>query len=354
MANVELLSLSDTDRWSEYLQKLPIDQQDIYFTPEYYHLHEELGDGKAHCFVFEQSGDLALYPFLINSVNNLGFDLNKEFFDIQGAYGYNGVACSSYDAGFVDSFYTAFAAWCRDENIIAEFTRFHPLLRNQRFSAEYLDIVFDRKTVFVNLEQSYSEIFSHYQHTTKRQIKRATNRNNLTMRRFDNNAEILKAFWYIYNETMDRAAAIPYLYFNKDYFRQLLQTTSNSCFVAYSDDVAVAAIIAFYNSTYVHGHLGGALTNYLKMSPYSFLYDQIIQFGMDKGCKYYHVGGGRTNNPDDALLNFKLNFSQDMLDFFIGKKIWNPAVYEMIIEQWEKSNPEKREKYAHHLLKYRY
>jgi hypothetical protein len=354
MADFELLSLSDTSKWSEYLHKLPIDQQDIYFTPDYYRLYEELGDGKAQCFVFQQGNDLALYPFLMNSVNQCGFDLDKEYFDIQGAYGYNGVISSTYDPDFFDAFHKAFCYWCRDKNIIAEFTRFHPLLSNQRFSARHMNIVFDRKTVFVNLDQPFRDIYHHYQRTTKKQIKRAYDRYKLTMRRLDNDAEILDAFWDIYTVTMKRAAADPYLYFNKDYFRKLLQTTSNSCFVAYFNDVAVAAIITFHNSTYIHGHLGGALTNYLGMSPYSLLYDQIIKFGLEKSCKYFHVGGGRTTNPDDPLLKFKMNFSSDTHDFFIGKKIWNPGVYAKVVEQWEERHPNRKEKYKHHLLKYRY
>jgi hypothetical protein len=349
-----ILSSKQSVEWRSLMNQLPVKWQDIYFTPEYYRLYEELGDGSAQCFVFSKGNDLALYPFLINSVNKIGFELDKEYFDIQGAYGYNGVVSSSNDPTFIHAFYLTFDKWCIENSIIAEFTRFHPILRNQRFSANHMDIVFDRKTVFVNLEQSYYDIFNHFQRTTKRQIKRATNRYDLTVRRFEKDTKILDTLWGIYTETMERAGADQYLYFNKDYFRQLLHSTSSSCFVAYSEEVAVAAIIVFHNSTYVHGHLGGALTNYLKMSPYSFLYDQIIRFGMDKGCKFYHVGGGRTNDPDDALLKFKLNFSQDMLDFFIGKKIWNPAVYALVVEHWEKRNPEKKEKYQHHLLKYRY
>ncbi len=75
--NSGILTLDDKDRWNEYLQALPLNQQDIYYTPEYYALYQNLGDGQAKCFYFEKDGNLAMYPFLVNSVNNLGFDLNK-------------------------------------------------------------------------------------------------------------------------------------------------------------------------------------------------------------------------------------------------------------------------------------
>ena len=35
----EVLSLKNKKEWSALLSKLPIEQQDIYFTPEYYELY---------------------------------------------------------------------------------------------------------------------------------------------------------------------------------------------------------------------------------------------------------------------------------------------------------------------------
>ena len=77
-----ILTLSEKDEWSKLLDKLPIEQQDIYYTPDYYELYERNGDGKAMCFVYEKNDDVALYPFLIKCINNLGYELDEEYFDI--------------------------------------------------------------------------------------------------------------------------------------------------------------------------------------------------------------------------------------------------------------------------------
>jgi lipid II:glycine glycyltransferase (peptidoglycan interpeptide bridge formation enzyme) len=352
--NSKLLSLENSKEWNSYLKELPKEQQDIYFTPEYYQLYENLGDGKAQCFVFQSGADIALYPFLINSVNKLGFKLNQEYQDIQGAYGYNGIITSTNQPKFITAFYQEFNTWCSQNNIIAEFTRFHPLLKNHLFSEKNLDVILDRKTVVVNLQKIYSDIFKNFQRTTRKQISRAINRHNLRVERFEKSPDIIEIFYPIYVETMDRVKAETYLYFTKDYFSQLIDKTQSICFVAYREDNPVASIIVFYNDIYIHGHLGGAITKYLDLSAYSFLYDQIIQYGISKSCHYYHVGGGLTNSEDDALLNFKLNFSQQTCNFFIGKKIHNQEVYSDIISQWEFKNPEKCLKHKHYLLKYRY
>jgi hypothetical protein len=350
----KILSLSNEHEWQYYLKSLPLEQQDVYYTPEYYSLYESHGDGKAQCFVFEMDGDVAMYPFLCNSVNRLWYNTDKEYFDIQGAYGYNGVISSSYNPLFVAAFYSEFDKWCKQNGIIAEFTRFHPLLNNYRFSENNMQIIFDRKTVFIDLRQEYKEICKQFQRTTKKQIRRAVDRYHLTVERHENSPESMELFYPIYEETMSRVIAEEYLHFSKEYFQELLKFKSTICFVAYKDRTAVAAIIAFYNFTFIHGHLGGAIESSLEMSPFSLLYTEMIRFGIEKRCHFLHVGGGSTTAPGDSLLQFKLNFSPTMADFYIGKRIHNKEVYDAAVTRWEAKRPDGIVKYKHHLLKYRY
>lgn len=58
----EIIDLKDSDSWKSLLAKLPLEPQDIYYTPEYYSLYENYGDGKARCFVYEKDWDIALHP----------------------------------------------------------------------------------------------------------------------------------------------------------------------------------------------------------------------------------------------------------------------------------------------------
>jgi hypothetical protein len=354
MDKYEIFELSSSHNWNDRLQRLPINQRDIYFTPEYYRLYEKLGDGKANCFFFEMGEYFALYPFLINSVNELGYKLNNDYYDIQGAYGYNGVVTNTSSEEFRKKFYTALNYFCKSNNIIAEFTRFHPLLRNETFSKDYLQVVFDRKTVYIDLQKEYLKIFNNFQTTTRKQIKRAIKRYVLKLEIAEKSISNISSFIEIYHQSLKRIKSDNYLYFNKSYFEELLLTTKSVCFFALLDDKPIAAIIAFYNDNYVHGHLGGALTEYLSMSPYSLLYSEMIQFGQKKGCKFLHVGGGVTKYPDDQLLKFKLNFSSSTSDFFVGGKIHNQEIYNDVVKQWKARYPEKNDIYKNYLLRYRY
>jgi len=354
MSDYKVLTHSDAKLWSEYFFRLPNCQQDIYFTPEYYKLYEDYGDGIAHCFIYEKDGDIALYPFLKNSVNEIGYILDDQYYDIQGAYGYNGIVSTTDKEHFINSFYLAFDDYHAKSNIIAEFTRFHPLLENYKFSQERMSVFFDRKTVFVDLKNSYESILHDFQKTTRKQLKRCHHKHNLEVEIIENDISQIEVFYSIYTEAMARVQSIEYLYFNIEYFRKLISTTKSALFIAKQECKPIAAIIAFYNDYYIHGHLGGALTDFLNTSSYSLLYSEIIKFGKEKGCKYFHVGGGATNEIDDKLLLFKLNFSDTTADFYIGKKIHNQLIYDNVIKQWENKFPEKTDLFKNRILKYRF
>ena len=332
---------------------LPIEQQDIYFTPEYYALYEEYGDGKAHCFVFQKDGNLILYPFLKNSINALGYQLDNEYFDIQGAYGYNGIVSSSKDKNFINTFHACFEKYCIENNIIAEFTRFHPLLQNVDMASDKTKIVYDRKTVFFDLSKELSEIFSLFQHSTKKQIRRAENRYHIQIKTYTKPYEHVNILYDIYTQTMNKVNASPYLFFNKEYFSNLLQLENVVLFIAYYEDKPIACISALYAKDYFHGHLGGSLLEFLKMYPNDLLYKEMISYAKKIQCKYLHIGGGDTSDINNSLLNFKMNFSKDVTDFYIGKTIYNEVVYNMIIEQWKTNHPLSYQKHAMKLLGYR-
>jgi hypothetical protein len=351
--NYKILSLEDRDQWNSYLNRLPLDQQDIYFTPEYYSLYENYGDGKAYCFVFEKEGNTALYPFLINSINKLGYELDKEYFDIQGAYGYNGVVSSSYDVDFIESFYSAFNQFAIENRIVAEFTRFHPLIENHLFSNNYLPLIYDRKTVYLELNKEIDEIISQYKKSTRQEYRWCKSKFNLIVKVLENKDTKLNEFYTIYYDSMTRVNSNKYLFFSKNYFQDLINNVPNVSFYVYYDDKLIAAAITFIHGNYMQGHLGGTLTEYLYMSPNTLLYTEMAIIGKNAGCKYFHIGGGTNDDLSNKLLKFKLNFSSTTKDFFIGKRVYNEEIYSQICRQWKENFPNSYQIHSNKLLGYR-
>jgi lipid II:glycine glycyltransferase (peptidoglycan interpeptide bridge formation enzyme) len=350
----KILSLSNKQEWKDYLNKLPLEQQDVYYTPEYYSLYENYGDGKAECFVFEKDGEIALYPFLINSINKLGYELDKEYYDIQGAYGYNGVVSSSYNSDFIESFYNAFQKYCNENNIIVEFSRFHPLLENQLFSSSHLNVIFDRPTVYINVNKPEKELWSDLQKTTRKQINRCYKRYQVKVELFEKNEFDLNTFTNVYWESMKRVESNKYLFFNEKYFKQLLNQPNTIQYIASIDDIPISTIIAIKGKRILHGHLGGTIKEYLNISPFSMLYWEMIKTAKKESLDFVHVGGGNTTKKDDKLLSFKKHFSNLQEDFFIGKKIYNQIIYDEIINQWKIKHTKSYKNNSKKILGYRY
>ncbi len=78
----EVYSLIRFDIYNSFFYQLPSTKRDVYFTPSYYSLYQNYGDGEALCFSFEKDGNIALYPFLKNPITPLGYELDKEYYDI--------------------------------------------------------------------------------------------------------------------------------------------------------------------------------------------------------------------------------------------------------------------------------
>jgi len=352
--NYKICDLSQKKEWKKYLDSLPISQQDIYFTPEYYELYETKGDGKAQCFVFKDNGDIALYPFLINSVNKLGYKLKDEYYDIQGAYGYNGVVSSSYNMEFRRKYFNLFTEYCKENNIIAEFTRFNPILENHKFS-NYLNVIKNNQNIILDL--SIKDIWmDSYEHPTRKNINKAI-RNELKVKYFSG-FEItnyyIRKFFDIYMDTMTRNSADDFYYFNKEYFQEIARKLLKNAlyFFTFKDEIAISCELVLLSKKIGYSFLGGTLSKYFEFRPNDILKHEIINVLKQRQYNYFCLGGG--SSVDDGIFNYKKKFAKNgIFDFYIGKKIHNQQTYDKVVKQWEEKYPEKKEKYKNYLLKYR-
>lgn len=357
MEHFEILDVNDSNRWTVYLEEFLANRKDIYFAPEYYKLYEERNEGKALCFVYKTSEGVALYPFLINSVNHLGFSLEKEYFDIQGAYGYNGILTNCYEPTFIDGFYNSFDIYCKQNNIIAEFTRFHPVFQNQRFAVNHMHVLFDRETVVVDLTQNYDEIWlKEYSSKNRNMIRKAEKQGYISKILTKPLSDDVNNFISIYQRNMEMVGAEDYYYFNKEFFYNIFSLQKGVVYLFNIEDCngqVASSSIFFYYGDFFHYHLSGR-TSSADNSVNNFLLNEAVKFAKSMGAKTFHLGGGRSSAPDDSLLKFKSNFSKTHLPFYIGKRLHNQDVYDEVVRQWEARFPEKSGKYKNHVLKYRY
>lgn len=350
-----IYTLEQEDVWRQALYRLPSSQRDVYMLPEYYALYQDDQDCVANCFVFEQKGDIALYPFFLGRVNSLNYlDLPKECFDIQGAYGYNGVCSSTASEDFAMGFRAAFLEYCQEQAVVAEFVRFNPVLKNHLFSSGYMDTIPNSQNLVVDLTQSEEEIWSKgFEHSARKNINKAK-RNGLTVT-LDNSIERLEQFAKIYENTMSRRGSEDFYHFGVDYFRRIAkQMPSNSAFFfTESDGIPVSVELVLHSDYVAYSFLGGTLSEYLPLGANALLKHAIILEMKRRGISYFCLGGGYEAN--DGIFRYKRKFAiNGITDFFIGKKIHQPDLYNVIVRQWENRFPQYVEKYGNRILKYRY
>lgn len=344
-----LLTLHDKEEWNTYIERIPSDKRDIYFTPEYYSLYQNYGDGEACCFVFEKDGDIVLYPFLRNPIATLGYQLDKEYFDIQGAYGYNGIVASSYENNFISSFWESFDVWCQKNSIVAEFSRFHPLLNNQNLASPKMKTFYSRHTVALDLTDD--DIWMNQISSKNRNMIRKAEKEGVAIIESDD----YETFRKLYNGTMTDLHAEGFYFFPPEYYNEYKQTFKNKsllCLALYEGKV-IAGSMFMYSNDYAHYHLSARNREYSRLAANNLILWYGIQKAKERGCKWLHFGGGTTGNDDDSLLKFKRDFSKTLGEFWIGKRVHNEIVYNEIIQQWQANYPESYSANKIKLLGYR-
>lgn len=351
MSKYTVLELKDSELWREYIEKMPASQQDVYYTPEYYSLYQNYGDGQAQCFVFEDDGQTAIYPYLINSVNAKGYELDDEYFDIQGSYGYNGIISSTDEETFIRNFHRCFDSYCNNRHIIAEFSRFNPLLENVKMASPDMKLILSRLTVKLDLQLDLEDIWMQQFATKNRNVIRKTEKEGVIICE----SEDYETFRRLYNGTMENVSADDYYFFPTSYFDEYKEKFKGESILIFAmlNNEPIAGSMFMFSKDYAHYHLSARDKNYYKLAANNLVLWYGIQKAKERGCKWFHLGGGTTGDESDRLLHFKRNFSKESGEFWIGKRVHIQDVYDKVVGQWQKNYPEKWNENKIKLLGYR-
>jgi lipid II:glycine glycyltransferase (peptidoglycan interpeptide bridge formation enzyme) len=343
------LNTGSKEEWNHYLSL--IKEKDVFFTPEYYEVFEKNGDGEACCFVFCEDGKIAIYPYMKVNLYNKGYELKNDYYDIEGVYGYNGVIYNSDDTSFRKNFYTHFTNFCKDTNIISEFTRFHTLIKNHNFSQDFLNIMYNRKTVYLYLRKDYDDIWNNSYSSENRNMIRKAQKNNINIIPLEDTG----LFFKLYQDTMLSVKAEEYYYFNLEFFSNLKELLSSQLIIlgAFYEDKLIASTLTLYDGAYSHYYLSAKDSKFSKYAPGNLMLNENVNILKEKNVELFNFGGGHTTYEDDSLLKFKKNFSKDINDFFIGSRIINDEVYKEVIKQWVMKYPELENKYKNIVQKYK-
>jgi hypothetical protein len=345
---------TDSQTWRATLARLPKSIQDVYFWPEYVRLDHHAPGARPVLFDYQRGEHTWVYPFLLGSISQIGSrPLNRLWYDLESPYGYSGPLSDTDDPSFLADAHQAFATWCQENDVIAEFIRLHPLLDNQRWLDSDIELIFDRQTVSLDLKRLIEDRppFSKNARYALRQADRAGIRTSL-----EPPQKQIAHFSTRYCQTMGRLKAGQYYYFSEQYFHELAQLAERAGLLLAAEVTGkwIAGAVFLYGSRWLHYHLSASDPDKTLPGATNQIIYVAAKLGQKSGLEYLHLGGGRTCNPDDSLLKFKLSMATESHKFYIGKRIHNPEVYESLKDQWSSTYPELVEKFGNRLLCYRY
>jgi hypothetical protein len=353
----KVFTTGDAELWNQLLSQISDENKSPHFTPEYYGLFEQRNEGKALCFVGIDEDKVILYPCLLNCINSLGYKLDKDYFDLQGAYGYNGPITNCSDPIFLKKFSKKLLSYYHSKNIIAEFIRFCPVIQNHLY-LDYIDAIYALDNVLIDLSNGLDFVWEKSFDRGVRKAVRKAIKSELKYKIFDGQKikpEIIDSFLKVYDLTMSRNNASEYYNFSKEFIHELFNKMSENCLIALvlMGTEVISAELVLYNKNNAYGFLGGTNSDYYFVAPNSFLRYELIKSLIEKGIKKYSIGGGKAMN--DSVYTFKKSFSRNVDSrFYFGKKIHNQKIYDSITTEWECKYPGKVGEYKKFVLKYRY
>lgn len=318
------VTLDQKENWNRYVNNAV--EYDFFHTWKY---HELAAHGEPILFVYVEADSYIAFPFLKRSIKN------TEYFDLHCVYGYTGPISNRYfdelDEAFMLNFREAFLNFLKEGNYVSVFSKLHPFFRQERLIKIFGGLHDNGKTVSIDLTQSLEEQRRKYRKTTKSDINRCQ-RMGYKVRRAENTADIL-AFTKLYEQNMDRIKASEFYHFNETYFLKLLTDNKDAdLMLVESEGEVICGSIIMYANKIMQGYLISTKTAYLRFSPAKFLLHEISLIGRKRGIDYYHLGGG-LGFKEDSLYEWKLGFSDFVLDYQTWRYIANPNVYNGLVEE---------------------
>lgn len=350
---LNIIHVEDKETWNGIVKSFS--EWDIYYLNEYACSLQLHGDGEPWLIYYEKDGGRICYVVMqqdLADFSPLSGDLKKEeYFDWTTPYGYGGPLTEGcISVRWIHDFIEELTRWCKEHKIVSQFFRFHPLLQNQKILEEISDVVYLKKTVYIDTKDKET-IFQNMTPNNRNMVRKAI-RNGIEI--LVDHGERVDDFKRIYEATMKKNGAEGYYYFEKEYFDYLIREMQSNLvfFYALYQGMPISASIFFYNETYMHYHLSGTLPEYRKLAAANLLLSKAADWAVERGIKKFHLGGGIA--AEDSLFSFKKHFNRDgFLDFCIGKIIFDLGTYHRLVGIREKKDQQFKQNEILCLIEYR-
>lgn len=334
---IQIFTLEKSEQWDKIVCSFK--QHDVYWLSGYVRAFKIHGDGEPLLICYDDGATKGINVVMKRDVSkdsrfNGRLPANK-YFDFATPYGYGGWLIEGDET---DKLFSTYEKWCKENGIISEFVRFHPVVGNHTFSEKYYDVVALGQTVAMKLD-SPDVIWSNISSKNRNMIRKAE-KSGIEIH-IGNSEDLYKTFTEIYNGTMQRDNATDYYYFKPEFYDSIRSDLEDNAktFYAVKDSQIIAASIIIYANGYLNYHLSGSVAEFRNLAPSNLLLYKAALWGNEIGCRTFHLGGG-VGSGEDSLFKFKRAFyrGDDLCRFYIGKKIFDRDKYTELVGMREKIN----------------
>lgn len=326
----------DFTQWKSYYDRL--EQKGVYHSPEYIKFMGKYHQYEAELFIYGDEDNFVYYPYFKRRLDDLPFanksniELSK-YYDIKSSWYYGGPICSIVSQqehlarSLSRSYFNCFADYCQSSQIISEFIRFDPNLKNYLFVFNKYPLKVNRETVYVDLSLSEENLWEQYVCRCRTAIRKG--------RKFPVNVkrlqpeEFLNVFPDIYHQEMVRKKAPSHYFFSKVFFKDLINSLQEKAVlfvVTYEQKIVGGTISLFEEGGVAYDYLTATLPEYWKYQVNNMLFHEVILWCKKSGALIYDFHGGRS-----GVAFFKESFSPLRGSFYIAEITYNKQLYEKLV-----------------------
>lgn len=325
---INTYTLEQKDQWDAVVRSF--EEYDVYWLSGYVKAFMIHGDGKPILISYDDGKTRGINVVMMRDIAEdsrfVGKLPPKRYYDVVTPYGYGGWIIEGDDT---DPLFSEYRDWIENRQIISEFVRFHPLIKNHTRCCDFYEVIQLGEVVHMDLA-SREAIWENITSKNRNMIRKA-DKNDIRIYngRFP---VIYKTFRDIYDKTMDKDHAELYYYFKDEFYETILDDLSSNAqvFWAEKDGMPIAASIMLECNGYMNYHLSGSLAEYKSLAPTNLLLYQAAIWGHEHGMRTLYLGGG-VGSGEDSLFKFKRAFYKGELNYFyIGKKIYNQGKYDQL------------------------
>lgn len=327
---IKVFTLDQSEEWDRIVRSFS--DYDTYWLSGYVKAFKIHGDGEPILIYYEDKSVRGINVVMKRDVAKdshfIGLIDEGIYFDFATPYGYGGWIIEGKESA---TLFHAYETWCKNNGIISEFVRFHPIVKNHMWTEQSYEVVPLGMVVTIDLtspEIIWENLISKNRNMIRKALKSGIRIYN------GRYPEIYQKFMTIYNNTMDKDNAEDYYYFGESFYESICEDLSCNAQVFYAelDGKVIAASIMLAANGKMNYHLSGSIREYSKLAPTNLLLYQAALWGYTNGYKTLYLGGG-VGSGEDSLFRFKRAFyrKDDLSRFYIGKKIFLQDKYDELL-----------------------